>query len=42
MENVYKHVLTDETQTSYILGLKEMFNKSGQSTFDTFKEFLQT
>jgi hypothetical protein len=40
MENVYKHVLTDETQTSYILGLREMFNKSGQSTLDTFKDIL--
>ena len=37
---IQTYVLTDETQTSYILGLREMFNKSGQSTLDTFKDIL--
>lgn len=34
------YVLTDETQNSYILGLREMFDKSGHNTLDTFKEIL--
>lgn len=33
-------MLTDEEQNSYILGLREMFNKSGQSTLDTLNEIL--
>jgi hypothetical protein len=37
---LFIYVLTDETQTSYILGRREMFNKSGQSTLDTFKDIL--
>lgn len=34
------YVLTDHEQNSYILGLREMVDKSGQSTLDTFKEIL--
>lgn len=33
-------MLTDEEQNSYILGLREMFNKSGQSTLATLNEIL--
>ncbi|KAK3094747.1 hypothetical protein FSP39_005715 [Pinctada imbricata] len=38
---IQTYVLTDEDQTSYLLGLREMFNKSGQSTLDTLKEILE-
>lgn len=34
------YIITDEENNSYILGLREMVNKSGQSTLDTFKDIL--
>ena len=34
------YVVTDETKSSYILGLREMADKSSQSTLDTFKDIL--
>lgn len=39
-KSIQTYVLTDEEQNSYILGLREMFNKSGQSTLDTLNEIL--
>ena len=32
----HTYVVTDETKSSYILGLREMADKSSQSTLDTF------
>ena len=34
------YIVTDKDQTSYILRLREMVVKSGQSTLDTFKDIL--
>lgn len=34
------YLVTDEDQKSYLLGLREMVDKSGQSTLDTLKEIL--
>ena len=34
------YIVTDENKSSYILGLKEMADKSSQSTLDTFKDIL--
>lgn len=34
------YIVTNENQTSYVIGLREMFNKSGKCTLDTFREFL--
>lgn len=35
------YVVSDEDQNTYILGLREMFSKSAQSTLDTFKSILK-
>ena len=34
------YIISDNEQNSYLLGLREMANKSGQSTLDTLKEIL--
>lgn len=34
------YIVTDEEQNSYVLGLREMVDKSGQSTLDVFKDIL--
>ena len=38
---IQTYIVTDEEQHSYILGLREMFNKSSQCTLDTFKDILE-
>ncbi|KAK3091774.1 hypothetical protein FSP39_022550 [Pinctada imbricata] len=37
---IQTYIVTDEEKNSYILGLREMFNKSSQCTLDTLKEIL--
>lgn len=34
------YIVTDENQTSYVIELRDMFNKSGKCTLDTFREIL--
>ena len=38
---IQTYIVTDEEQHSYMLGLREMFNKSSQCTLDTFKDILE-
>ena len=40
-KSIQTYVVIDKEQNSYILGLREVFNKSGQSTQDTLKEILR-
>ena len=35
------YIITDDESNSYILGLREMVDKSGQSTLDTLKEIIE-
>jgi hypothetical protein len=39
---IQTYVLTDETQTSYILGLREMFNKTEGTEFGTLPHSFET
>ncbi|XP_062613591.1 uncharacterized protein LOC134275330 [Saccostrea cucullata] len=39
-KTMQSYIVTDDDQTSYVIGLREMFNKSGLCTLDTFKDIL--
>lgn len=39
-KTMQSYIVTDENQTSYVIGLRDMFNKSGKCTLDTFREIL--
>ncbi|KAK6175393.1 hypothetical protein SNE40_013865 [Patella caerulea] len=39
-KSIQTYIIADEDQTSYMLALREMFNKSGSNILETFKEII--
>ncbi|CAC5383514.1 unnamed protein product [Mytilus coruscus] len=41
LQTLQTYIVTDDNNTSYVLGLREMLDKSSKSCLDTFKEILK-